>query len=106
VLSLARIAHHLVKEGTVVKEDTYLKTVLTIIALCLLKLAFFSSPPDSYAQFPFMSSSESLIDVNLKSIDGNELVLSKEGDLSIGEKKGVKLMERGALVVTIKNSPR
>lgn len=88
-----------------VKEDAYLKTVLTIIALCLLKLAFFS-PPDSYAQFPFMPSSENLIDVNLKSIDGNELVLTKEGDLCIGDKKGLKLMERGALVVTIKNSPR
>lgn len=87
------------------KEDAYLKTVLTIIALCLLKLAFFT-PSASHAQFPFLSSSENMIDVNLKSIDGNELVLTKEGDLCIGDKKGVKLMERGALLVTMKNSPR
>ena len=84
------------------KLDAYMKVVITIIAICLVKIAFLSPPPDSYAQFPFMSSGDKLIDVNIKSIDGSELVFSRDGDLYLGGKNGLKLIENGAWLVKMK----
>ena len=84
-----------------IKIDAYLKAVVTIIAICLLKLAFFAPPKYSYAQFPF-GSSNAPVDVNIKSIDDNEIMFSREGDIVIGGKKGSKIFEKGAWVVRIK----
>ena len=80
----------------------YTKIVITIIAICLIKIAFFLPPKHSYAQFPFLSSSDKLIDVNIKSIDDNEVVFSRDGDLYLGGKKGLKLIENGAWIVRMK----
>ena len=84
------------------KIDLYIKIIITIIAICLIKIAFFLPPKYSHAQFPFMSSSDKPIDVNIKSIDDNELIFSRNGDLYIGGKKGPKLIENGAWVVRMK----
>ena len=84
-----------------IKFDLYLKIVITIIAICLLKIAFFSPPKYSYAQFPF-GSSDGPLDVNLKSIDDNEIIFSREGDVVIGGKRGTKVFEKGAFVVRMK----
>lgn len=84
-----------------IKIDLYLRIVITIIACCLLKIAFFSPPRYSYAQFPFVSS-DTPINVNLKSIDDNEIIFSRNGDLLIGGKKGPKIFENGAWVVRVK----
>lgn len=84
------------------KIDFYMKIIVTIIAICLIKIAFFEPPQDSYAQFPFLSSSGKPIDVNIKSIDDNDLILLKNGDLHIGGKRGPKLMENGAWVVRLR----
>lgn len=84
-----------------IKMDVYLKIIITVIAICLLKIAFLTPPKYSYAQFPF-SSSNSPIDVNVKSIDDNEIIVSREGDLMIGGKHGQKIFEKGAWVVRIK----
>ena len=84
-----------------VKMDVYFKIVITVIAICLLKIAFFAPPKYSYAQFPF-GSSDTPVDVNIKSIDDNEIIFSREGDLMIGGKKGSKIFEKGAWVVRIK----
>lgn len=85
-----------------IKFDWYLKMILTIITICLLKIAFFSPPKNSYAQFPF-GSSETPIDVNIKSIDDNEIIFTREGDLVVGGKRGARIFEKGAWVVRIKN---
>lgn len=82
--------------------DLYIKIVITIIAVCLIKIAFFAPPDYSYAQFPFLSSSDKLVDVNIKSIDGNEFIFLRNGDLQIGGKKGPKIIEDGAWVVKLK----
>jgi len=84
------------------KIDFYFKAVFTIIAVCLIKIAFFAPPDYSYAQFPFLSSSGQPVDVNIKSIDGNELIFSRNGDLWIGKKEGPKIIEEGAWVVKLK----
>lgn len=84
------------------KLDAYMKIVITIIAICLVKIAFLSPPPDSYAQIPFLSSGDRLVDVNIKSIDDNELVFSKDGDLYLGGKSGLKLIENGAWMVRMR----
>ena len=84
------------------KLDAYMKAVITVIAICLLKIAFLSPPPDSHAQFPFMNSGDKLIDVNIKSIDDSELVFSKDGELYLGGKNGLKLTENGAWMVRMK----
>lgn len=84
-----------------IKADVYMKIIMTIIAVCLIKLAFFTPPRDSFAQFPFLSSSDTPVDVNLKSIDDNEFFFSKNGDLHIGGKKGPKIAESGVWVVKI-----
>ncbi len=84
------------------KTDTYVKILITIIAICLIKIAFFTPPKFSYAQFPFFPSGDKTIDVNLRSIDDNELIFLKNGDLQIGGKRGPKIIENGALVVRIK----
>ena len=84
-----------------VKMDIYLKIVITVIAICLFKIAFLAPPQYSYAQFPFGSSSTP-VDVNIKSIDDNEIIYSREGDLVIGGKQGPKIFEKGAWVVRIK----
>lgn len=84
------------------KLDAYMKIVITIIAICLVKIAFLSPPADSYAQFPFLSSGDRLVDVNIKSIDDNELVFSKDGDLYLGGKNGLKLIENGAWMVRMR----
>ena len=84
-----------------IKVDWYLKIVITVIAICLMKIAFFSPPEYSYAQFPFGGSDKPL-DVNITSIDGNEIMFSREGDLLIGGKRGTKIFEKGAWVVRIK----
>lgn len=84
-----------------IKKDLYLKIILTIIAICLFKIAFLAPPRYSYAQFPFGGSSGP-VDVNIRSIDNNEIIFSREGDLVLGDKKGPKLFERGAWVVRIK----
>ena len=84
-----------------IKFDWYLKIVLTIIGICLLKIAFFSPLKNSYAQFPF-GSSETPVDVNIKSIDDNEIIFTREGDLVVGGKRGSKIFEKGAWVVRIK----
>ena len=84
-----------------VKMDTYLKIVITIIAICLFKIAFLTPPKYSYAQFPF-GSSQTPVDVNIKSIDDNEIIFSREGNLVIGGKQGAKIFEKGAWVVRIK----
>jgi len=84
-----------------VTMDVYLKIVVTIIAICLFKIAFLAPPKYSYAQFPF-GSSNTPVDVNIKSIDDNEIIFSREGDLVIGGKKGSKIFEKGAWVVRIK----
>jgi hypothetical protein len=84
------------------KLDAYMKVVITVIALCLVKIAFLSPPPDSHAQFPFMSSGDKLMDVNIKSIDDSELVFSRDGDLYLGGKNGLQLTENGAWMVKIK----
>jgi hypothetical protein len=84
-----------------IKIDWYLKIIFTIIAICLFKIAFFSPPRYSFAQFPF-GSSDTPIDVNIKSIDDNEIVFSREGELIIGGKKGKKFFENGAFWVRIK----
>jgi hypothetical protein len=83
------------------RTDAYLKVILTTIAVCLIKLAFFAPPPDSFAQLPFLSSPEKAIDVNLKSIDDQEFFLSKDGDLHLGGKKGPRVFENGAWVVRV-----
>jgi hypothetical protein len=83
------------------KMDVYLKIVITVIAICLFKIAFFAPPKYSYAQFPF-GSSNAPVDVNIKSIDDNEIIFSREGDLMIGGKQGSKIFEKGAWVVRIK----
>ncbi len=83
-------------------SDTYLKIVLTIVAICLTKLAFFSPPAPSYAQFPFMESKGGPVDVNVASIDNNELYILKNGDIHLGGKTGPKLFEGGAFLVRIK----
>jgi len=85
------------------KLDVYMKVVITIIAICLVKIAFLSPPPDSYAQFPFLSSGDRPIDVNIKSIDDSELVFARDGDLYLGGKNGLKLTENGAWIVKMKN---
>ena len=84
------------------KLDAYMKAVITVIALCLVKIAFLSPPPDSHAQFPFMNSEDKLIDVNIKSIDNSELVFSRDGELYLGGKNGLKLTENGAWMVRMK----
>jgi hypothetical protein len=84
-----------------VKMDVYLKILITVIAICLFKIAFLAPPKYSYAQFPF-GSSNTPVDVNIKSIDDNEIFFSREGDLVIGGKKGPKIFEKGAWVVRIK----
>jgi hypothetical protein len=84
-----------------IRTDAYMKIILTTIAVCLIKLAFFSPPQDSFAQFPFLSASDKAIDVNLKSIDDQEFFWSKNGDLHIGGKKGPMVFENGAWVVRI-----
>ena len=83
-------------------SDTYLKILLTIIAVCLVKIAFLSPPPSVHAQLPFMESSSKAMDVNIVSIDNNELYVLKNGDIHLGGKKGPKLFENGAFVVRIK----
>ena len=85
-----------------IKIDIYLKIVLTVIAICLFKIAFLAPPKYSYAQFPF-GSSNTPVDVNIKSIDDNEIIFSREGDLMIGGKQGPKIFEKGAWIVRIKN---
>jgi hypothetical protein len=82
--------------------DVYMKIIFTIIAISLAKVAFFSSPPPSFAQFPFMESSKGPIDVNIASIDNNELYMLKNGDIRLGGKTGPILFENGAVVVRIK----
>ena len=82
-----------------ISPDKYLRIVLTIIAVCLVKIAFFSPPHDAYAQFPFMESSKGTMDVNIAAIDNNELYILKNGDMHLGGKKGPKLFENGALLV-------
>ena len=82
--------------------DSYVKIVMTIIAVCLIKIAFFAPPKYSYAQFPFFSSSDKPIDVNIRSIDDNEFYFLKNGDLLVGGKKGPKILENGAWVVRLK----
>jgi hypothetical protein len=84
-----------------VKMDVYLKILITVIAICLFKIAFLAPPKYSYAQFPF-GSSDTPVDVNIKSIDNNEIIYSREGDLVIGGKQGPKIFEKGAWVVRIK----
>jgi len=84
-----------------VKMDIYLKIVITIIAICLFKIAFLVPSKISYAQFPF-GSANTPVDVNIKSIDGNEIIFSREGNLVIGGKQGPKIFEKGAWVVRIK----
>jgi len=84
-----------------VKMDIYLKIVITVIAICLFKIAFLVPPKYSYAQFPF-GSSNTPVDVNIKSIDDNEIIFSREGNLMIGGKQGPKIFEKGAWVVRIK----
>lgn len=85
------------------KLDVYMKVVITIIAICLVKIAFLSPPPDSHAQFPFMDSGSKLIDVNIKSIDDSEVVFSRDGELFLGGKKGLQLTENGAWIVKVRN---
>jgi len=85
------------------KLDVYMKVVITIIAICLVKIAFLSPPQDSHAQFPFLSSGDRPVDINIKSIDDSELVFSRDGDLYLGGKKGLKLTENGAWIVTMKH---
>ena len=85
------------------KLDAYMKVVITIIAICLVKIAFLSPPPDSHAQFPFMNSGDKLIDVNIKSIDDSEVVFSRDGELFLGGKKGLKLTENGAWIVKMRS---
>lgn len=85
-----------------IKSDTFLKIVLTVIALCLVKIAFLSPPPPSYAQFPFMESSSSPTDINIASIDNNELYVLKNGDIHLGGKQGPKIFANGAFLVRIK----
>jgi hypothetical protein len=84
-----------------VKMDIYLKIVITVIAICLFKIAFLAPPKYSYAQFPF-GSSNTPVDVNIKSIDDNEIVFSRDGDLVIGGKQKAKIFDKGAWVVRIK----
>ncbi len=84
-----------------IKIDVYLKIIITVIAVCLFKIAFLTPPKYSYAQFPF-SSSNSPVDVNIKSIDDNEIIFSREGNLLIGGTQGPKIFEKGAWVVRIK----
>ena len=84
-----------------VKMDVYLKIVITVIAICLFKIAFLAPAKYSYAQFPF-GSSNTPVDVNIKSIDDNEIIFSREGDLVIGGKQGPKIFAKGAWVVRIK----
>ncbi len=84
------------------KIDLYIKIVITIIAICLIKIAFFAPSKLSYAQFPFFDSSGKLINVNIKSIDDNDFVFSRNGDLHMGGKKGPKIFENGAWVVRVK----
>ena len=84
-----------------VKMDVYLKILITVIAICLFKIAFLAPLKYSYAQFPF-GSSDTPVDVNIKSIDDNEIIYSREGDLVIGGKQGPKIFEKGAWVVRIK----
>jgi hypothetical protein len=84
-----------------VKMDAYLKIVITVIAICLFKIAFLTPPKYSYAQFPF-GSSHTPVDVNIKSIDDNEIMFSRGGDIVIGGKQGPKIFEKGAWVVRIK----
>ena len=85
-----------------ITSDAYLKILLTIIAVCLTKMAFLSPPPSVYAQLPFMESSKGPMDVNIASIDNNELYILKNGDIHLGGKKGPKLFENGAFLVRIK----
>ncbi|GAJ15912.1 unnamed protein product [marine sediment metagenome] len=84
------------------KIDLYIKIVITIIAICLIKIAFFAPPKLSYAQLPFFASSDKVIDVNIKSIDDNEFILSRNGDLHMGGKNGPKIFENGAWMVRAK----
>jgi hypothetical protein len=42
------------------------------------------------------------MDVNIASIDNNELYMLKNGDICLGGKKGPRLFENGAIVVRIK----
>jgi len=85
-----------------IKIDTYVKIVMTVIAICLIKIAFFVPTNYSYAQFPFLGASDKPVDVNIKLIDDNEFVLLKNGDLHIGGKKGPRIIENGAFVVRLK----
>jgi hypothetical protein len=85
------------------ERDTYMRVVLTIIAICLVKIAFLSPPPDSHAQFPFMNAGDKLIDVNIKSIDNSELVFARDGELYLGGKKGLRLTENGAWIIKVKD---
>jgi hypothetical protein len=82
--------------------DFYMKAILTVIAICLVKIAFFDSPRNSYAQFPLLSSSDEPLNVNIKSIGDYELIFLKNNDLQIGGKKGPKIIEGGALLVRMK----
>ena len=76
-----------------VKMDVYLKILITVIAICLFKIAFLAPPKYSYAQFPF-GSSDTPVDVNIKSIDDNEIIYSREGDLVIGGNKDQKFLKK------------
>ena len=84
-----------------IASESYLRIVITIIAVCLVKIAFFSPPHSAHAQFPFMESSKGPMDVNIASIDNNELFILKNGDIHLGGKKGPKLYENGAFLVRI-----
>ncbi|MBN2468365.1 MAG: hypothetical protein JXD19_09475 [Deltaproteobacteria bacterium] len=84
------------------KIDIYIKMVITIIAICLIKIAFLSPPSSSFAQMPFFPSTDKPVDVNIKSIDDTELILLRNGDLQLGGKSGPKLIENGGWVVRVK----
>jgi len=83
-------------------QDTYLRVLLTIIAVCLIKIAFLSPPQPTYAQLPFFESSGGTMDANIASIDNTELYVLKNGDIHLGDKRGPKLFENGAFPVRIK----